>query len=499
MDNKLIRDKYIIIGLGATGVSVAKFLLKNNKQVILIDSNAKPGNLQDILKLDLKANDDLFLGLNKFELLDKVKDINPDEIVLSPGCVGYLLEDLALLNIPITSDIQLFIDYVTSNYNSKVIGITGTNGKSTVTALVYHLLKKSNHKVKLGGNYGIPVLDLLQEDNHKIDSDNIYVLELSSFQLEISNNLNSAVILNLAPDHLDRYNNLEDYYYAKYKIYSNAENIIINKDNKNLVNLSNQIIKNRLEFSYFDNNDDTGFYVKNDFIYYKDYQILDINKLSLFGIHNIYNALACIALVFSILDIKALDVKIKALQQIALNAYSFKGLEHRSEIFLDKNDITWINDSKGTNLDATSAALNSLVNLKYNKLWLILGGVLKEKDFVEFNKILKNIVDKNNLGGIVIFGKSKDEIYNNILSKDTKDFLIIENSKEVSNDKILGKIVSLVLDKHNKAVNENNLAVNLKDIVLFSPACASFDMFKNYMQRGSIFKEIVKENYNGTK
>lgn len=270
MDNKLIRDKYIIIGLGATGVSVAKFLLKNNKQVILIDSNAKPGNLQDILKLDLKANDDLFLGLNKFELLDKVKDINPDEIVLSPGCVGYLLEDLALLNIPITSDIQLFIDYVTSNYNSKVIGITGTNGKSTVTALVYHLLKKSNHKVKLGGNYGIPVLDLLQEDNHKIDSDNIYVLELSSFQLEISNNLNlkSAVILNLAPDHLDRYNNLEDYYYAKYKIYSNAENIIINKDNKNLVNLSNQIIKNRLEFSYFDNNDDTGFYVKNDFIYY---------------------------------------------------------------------------------------------------------------------------------------------------------------------------------------------------------------------------------------
>ena len=463
MDNKLIRDKYIIIGLGATGVSVAKFLLKNNKQVILIDSNAKPGNLQDILKLDLKANDDLFLGLNKFELLDKVKDINPDEIVLSPGCVGYLLEDLALLNIPITSDIQLFIDYVTSNYNSKVIGITGTNGKSTVTALVYHLLKKSNHKVKLGGN------------------------------------LKSAVILNLAPDHLDRYNNLEDYYYAKYKIYSNAENIIINKDNKNLVNLSNQIIKNRLEFSYFDNNDDTGFYVKNDFIYYKDYQILDINKLSLFGIHNIYNALACIALVFSILDIKALDVKIKALQQIALNAYSFKGLEHRSEIFLDKNDITWINDSKGTNLDATSAALNSLVNLKYNKLWLILGGVLKEKDFVEFNKILKNIVDKNNLGGIVIFGKSKDEIYNNILSKDTKDFLIIENSKEVSNDKILGKIVSLVLDKHNKAVNENNLAVNLKDIVLFSPACASFDMFKNYMQRGSIFKEIVKENYNGTK
>ena len=376
------------------------------------------------------------------------------------------------------------------NYNAKVIGITGTNGKSTTTALTYHLLKNSGYKVELGGNFGVPVLDLVHDN---IDSNNIYVLELSSFQLEISDNLklHSAIILNLSPDHLDRYNSLADYYNAKYKIYSNADNIIINNDCKELVSFidsTSDIDKDPLAFSYSDLSAD--FYVKDNFIYCKGFRILEINNLPLFGSHNVYNIMASLALIFSLLDFEDINRKCLKLKSIVENIFSFQGLEHRCEVFLDTGSILWINDSNGTNLDATCAALKGAESMSYHKLWLVLGGILKENDFSEIRSCLNSLVKRNKLNGIVVFGQSKQDIYNNLLSENTKDFLFTQDD--------LDSLVKFILDKDTE-VKDNKDYKKAKDIVLFSPACASFDMFENYMHRGILFKRIVKQNYNGTK
>jgi len=473
MDNK----KYAIIGLGASGVATARFLKRNKAEVILLDSNNRPSNIEDILSLNLK--DKLYLGLDKSDIIKKLEDYKPDEIVLSPGCVGNFLDDLSSLNFKITCDIELFIKYIKKNFQAKVIGITGTNGKSTTTALAYHLLKTSNYSTYLGGNYGIPVFDLLDEE---ISKETIFVLELSSFHLEMSNNLelDASVILNLAPDHLDRYKNLDDYYKAKYTIYDNAKHIIVNKDQE-----VTEITDNQITFSKGDITAD--FYIKDKYIYYKSYKLLEINLIPLFGEHNKYNFLASLALIFSIIPEEDLSLKIKKLANIANNISSFKGLEHRSEVFLEDNSLIWVNDSKGTNLGATVAALNGLSNFSYDKLWLILGGILKENDFTEFNVIINNLADNNKLAGIFIFGQAKQKIYNNVLSEKTKDFLILEGLEDNS---VLDKIVGTILQK--------NVFENLKNIVLFSPACSSFDMFKNFQHRGSLFKEIVQKKYDGT-
>lgn len=472
MDNK----KYALIGLGASGVATARFFKKNKNEIFLFDSNKEPSNLKDILSLNLK--DKLYLGLDKSETIKKLQEFAPDEIILSPGCVPNFFDDLKSLSFKITCDVELFVKYVKENFKSKVIGITGTNGKSTTTALTHYLLQKSNYDTFLGGNFGIPVFDLIDE---KITEKTIFVLELSSFQLEMSNNLelDASVILNLAPDHLDRYSNLEDYYHAKYTIYDNAKKIIVNKDQE-ITKLS----ENQITFSKGDMTAD--FYIKDNFIYYKSHKLIATNLMPLFGVHNLYNFIASLALIFSILNATNIDLKIQKLISIAENIKTFKGLEHRSEIFLENNYLIWVNDSKGTNLGATVAALQGLSNFKYHKLWLMLGGILKEKDFSGINAILNNIIDKNKLAGIFIFGQAKEKIYKNILSEKTKDFLIFETLED---NKVLDKMIDYII--------KNNIFENEKNIVLFSPACSSFDMFKNYQHRGKLFKGIVQKKYDG--
>lgn len=301
MDNK----KYAIIGLGVSGVSTARFLKQNNNQVILLDSNAAPSNIDAILSLNLQEQ--LFLGLDKADIIKKIENYNPDEIVLSPGCVINFLDDLLALNFKITCDVELFIKYIKKNFKSQVIGITGTNGKSTTTALTHYLLKANHYNTYLGGNYGIPVFDLL---DNEITKDTVFVLELSSFQLEISHNLelDAAVILNLAPDHLDRYKNLDDYYQAKYSVYDNAKNKLVNKDQDVL-----GLFEDEITFSKGDVT--TDFYIKDEYIYYKSNKLLNIGLIQLFGEHNKSNALASLALIFSIISEKKPRFKNKKINQ----------------------------------------------------------------------------------------------------------------------------------------------------------------------------------------
>ncbi len=395
---------YAILGHGLTGKSVEKYLKQaGHKFTIFPDTK----NLPDLLEFD--------------------------EIIISPGIsrqspkVKQAIEN----NKSVIGDIELFAREINKK-NKPIIGITGTNGKSTVRALVQFLLKNYGIKAALGGNFGIPALDLLNSDA------DVYVLEISSFQLESCKNIKlfSGTCLNLAPDHMDRYENLEDYYNTKLAIYNYSFYKIIN-------NLDNYI-KSKI----IDNNNIRLFDLNQ-----KHKIKIDANNLKITGEHNLLNIYAALSL---IQDLVPIDDKLLS------GLYEFCGLEHRVELVKKVNGVTWLNDSKGTNVASTAAAIAGISA----KIILIAGGISKNADFTPLAKVCENKVKT-----AILYGR---------------DAQIIAASLDATCDVIL--------------VNDLKEAVYLADkiaekgeIVLFSPACSSFDMFRDYQERGEIFKKLVNE------
>lgn len=435
-----------VVGLGETGRSCLRFLAKKNFDLVAMDSS---NQLKDLDKLKTQHPQTEFV-ISKIDL-EKLLDC--DLVVLSPGVPIYTAEiaQASKAGIPVVGDIELFAH---ETDDAKVISITGSNGKSTVTALCGELLVAAGLKAQIGGNIGYPALDLLDKPA------DIYVLELSSFQLESTYSLNSsvAVILNISPDHMDRYDSIADYIDAKRRIFNQATSVLYNRADQHTYPHCHQAAK-IISFGLDKppHQQDFGLINVNgqDWLCQGEAKLVRVDSLKIKGQHNQLNALAALALAFLIgAD---LDRTIPAL-------LNFKGLPHRFELVGQYDGVDWINDSKGTNPGATLASICG----QSQPIILIVGGDAKDADF----SILSEAVNQH-VKAVVLFGR---------------DAVLIES--------MLSKQMPYVFAENlDDAVVKANQFAQQNDMVLFSPACASFDMFSNYAQRGDAFKKTVKDYF----
>jgi len=461
--------KTLIIGLGETGYSCAKFLMKKNCPFDVCDTREQPPYEQQILKLLPQVN---FLQLNKidYQLLQQY-----EQIIVSPGIS---VRDEAFKQFKqqgklVVGDIALFLQE-NKKYNKKpVIAVTGSNGKSTVVTLAEHILKQTGNKVMAGGNLGIPALDLLDKE---LD---IYILELSSFQLETipkqfvgEDVFDSAVVLNVSEDHMDRYESLEDYRRVKESIFYLSKYRVFNK-NEWLLDESLKD-KNYSEFSlnkpekqgYGLINKEGVTYLAQSICCQQDpiyKQIMPVDEISITGKHNYSNILATLALLepFAISN----SILAKAIK-------TYKGLAHRCEWVANIEDVNYYNDSKGTNAGATVAAINSYDRPKI----LIAGGIGKDADFSELAKVINHKIKH-----VLLMGQDALKIKKSI---ESEQFSISEKAE----------LLSIEMVKNmQEAVKRAQQLAHSGELVLFSPACASFDMYKNYVERGNDFVNKVKQ------
>ncbi|PID51312.1 MAG: UDP-N-acetylmuramoyl-L-alanine--D-glutamate ligase [Pasteurellales bacterium] len=433
MPNKYQGKIVTIIGLGKTGFSCIDYFSDKNVQLQVIDTRQNPVGIENLPK-DIICH----TGSLNLDLL-----LKSDLVVISPGLALATpeIQQVIKAGIEVVGDIELFCREATA----PIIAITGSNGKSTVTTLTAEMARQANLKVGMGGNIGIPALSLLKQEY------DIYVLELSSFQLETTTSLKakSATVLNISEDHLDRYDSLEDYRLAKLRIYENAENVIVNAEDSQTY--PQQAVRSLIDFA----EKNAKYYFDDQCLYCDEEPIIKIAQLKITGRHNLLNALSSIALA----DTAGISREgvIKALQ-------SYSGLSHRFQLIPTIDGVTWINDSKATNVGSTVAALNGLTFS--HKLYLLLGGDGKEADF----SALKPLIDKENIV-CYCFGQDKQK-----LAKLTQTSIVVETMQEAINQ-IRSKLVT-------------------GDMVLLSPACASLDQFKNFEERGDTFMQLAQGESN---
>ena len=351
--------------------------------------------------------------------------------------------------VEVVGDVELFA----RNVNAPVIAITGSNGKSTVTLLVSEICKAAGLNTLTGGNIGTPVLDLLTQE-----TPDIYVLELSSFQLETTHSLEalSASILNLSMDHMDRYADMDSYAKAKARIISMCERLVVNRDDPKVmacltadldhISFGKELPTRSIDYGITRHQGD-------EWIVKGDTPVLPLKEIPLPGAHNAINVTAALALT------ESLNLP-KEIVESAIRR--FKGLPHRCELVADHRGVQWINDSKGTNVGATVAALEGL----NQKVILIAGGEGKNADFTPLSAAVKQFAKS-----VILFGRDSDLIAD-----------VLERSMEIE---VVTTLISAVQIAHNKA--------RPGDVVLFSPACASFDMFSNFEERGNAFRDAVQE------
>ena len=437
-----------VIGLGETGLSCARFLTKIGRSFAMLDTRENPPNLERFKREFPQAQ--LVLGE-----LDAERLCAADEIVLSPGLDPKhpALVAAAESGVRIRGDIDLFAEHA----KAPIAAITGSNGKSTVTVLLGEMAKEAGRNVKVGGNLGIPALDLLSDDA------DLYVMELSSFQLELVNKLNAdvACLLNISEDHMDRYETKLEYLQAKQRIFRGAKTVVVNDDEPLSQPLRSQEMKivhygmNGLDLQKFSYSDERlGATLMKGFD-----ALVDVSELNISGTHNYSNALAALAM-GSALGLP-LDPMIRALK-------AFRGLPHRCEWVRQLDGVTYINDSKGTNGGACAAAISGFgAQLQDGgKVVLIAGGDAKGALLPELGLPLKRFGRC-----VVVFGADKNVVR-----------------------QAVGETVSVfeASDLH-AAVNIAKEQALANDVVLFSPACASFDMFRNFEERGEVFKaEVAK-------
>lgn len=437
----------LILGLGKSGVSTADFLASQHIPFAINDTRAEPPGLADIKKKHPDAL--IHLGGLSEELLEAA-----EEIIVSPGLS--LKEPLIAKQIQqgksVVGDVEVFLRYS----KAPICAITGANGKSTVTSLVYEMAKAANIKVKIGGNIGVPVLELL--DGKETD---LYVLELSSFQLETTYSLaaKAATILNITLDHMDRYANLAEYIAAKQRIYQHCETAVINRADQNTyVQSANP--KNTVSFG-LDWSATTMYGLLSEgektYLARGREPLLDIKELPVAGLHYCENALAALALG------EACNLPITAMLQ-ALK--TFQGLPHRCQFVKATKGVQWINDSKGTNEGAAKAAIESIGKTIAGKVILIAGGIGKGADFETLKTPVKNFVSH-----AILLGQASDQ-----LADVFHDLTAVHQVKTLQEAVIMAAEVS-----------------QSGDAVLLSPACASFDMFQNFEKRGEAFMALVQE------
>lgn len=443
----LSHKRVLIVGLGQTGLSCARYLSEHGVEVAVTDSREHPPALDELQ--DLYPDIAIFVGGFSSEAFERATCL-----IVSPGVSlrEPLIAEARSRGAEVVGDIELFA----RNANAPVVAITGSNGKSTVTSLLGAMAKAADLDARVGGNIGVPALELLHEPRP-----DLYILELSSFQLETTESLNAcaAAILNISEDHMDRYYDLNDYTAAKAKVYYGTGSLIVNLDDEAVL-ATVKLIRQGRELLGFTTKTPSkkqfGICSKNneDYLCYESDALIAVSELKIKGKHNVANALAALALG------KEANIPLEAM----LTALKeFPGLAHRSQWIAEKNGVSWYNDSKATNVGAAIAAINGT---QASGIILIAGGQAKGQDFSP----LKNAV-KNKVKHLILLGEDA-ELLNAELSE-YAEITFVDNLKQ--------------------AVQKANEVANSGDSVLLSPACASFDMFSGYEQRGDTFVMAVKE------
>ncbi len=434
----------VVVGLGKTGFACARYLAAQGMSFAVTDNRAEPPMLNEMKA----ALPDIPLCLGSF---DESLLMSADYLLLSPGVS--LQEDAIVKAVESGAEVYGDIELFCRNITAPVIAITGSNGKSTVTTLVAEMLRATGLNIAEGGNLGMPVLDLLGDNEP-----DVYVLELSSFQLETVTSLNAiaSVILNVSPDHMDRYEGLEEYKAAKERIYDGNGILIINLDDSAVASMARE---QRTCVGFTLSEPELGNYGVRDYdgvrwIVKGDDKLIPVNDVRIKGEHNIANAMAAMALAetLSCLPVVMLSV-----------LRSFPGLEHRCQWIAEHENVAWFNDSKGTNVGASCAAIKGLG--ADENIVLIVGGDGKGADFSELERVAEG-----RLKAAIVLGKDGPEI-----------------------GKVLVNVVPVhAVDTMQMAVETAAKIVKDGDIVLLSPACASLDMFENYQVRGDVFVAAVR-------
>ena len=437
----------VVIGLGKTGLSCVRYLRSLGYKVAVNDTRDNPPNLAE-----LQAEfPDVEISLGK---LDEHLLLKAHEIIASPGISinePELLSARLNAGISVIGDIELFCRAV----DKPIVAITGSNAKSTVTTLVGLMAENAGINVAVGGNLGTPVLELL---NQPAD---LYVLELSSFQLETTHSLRAAaaVVLNISEDHMDRYANMQEYHKAKHRIYRNCHFYITNRQDLLTVPLLPEAIPNT---SFGLDKPDLNTYgvireQGKNYLAKGQAKLLATDEMGIFGEHNVANALAALALG------EAVNIPMAAMLQ---TLKAFTGLKHRCQLVVKHQGVAWYNDSKGTNVGATLAAINGLGAAISGKVLLIAGGVGKGQDFSPLSPALAQ------------YGKA---------------LILLGEDAEKIDQAVRADIPKVHVSSLVAAVQQAQQLAKEGDAILLSPACASFDMFKHYEDRGEQFVAAVKE------
>jgi len=443
----------VIVGLGTTGMSVARYLSDHNREFAVVDSRQSPPCADELYSLNNNQTE------HHFGDFDTPLLTNAKQIVVNPG-IAIATPEIALAKqagVEVLGDIELFCRALqTQQATQPVIAITGSNGKTTVTTLLDLMAKESGFEVGTGGNIGTPALDLLTQPNKEL-----FILELSSYQLETTPSLQTlaAVILNISEDHLDRYNNdIEEYAAAKAMIYNNCEHVIYNREDQYSTVFAKEALNSKSQLSFgLDKPAADQFGLINqggiEWLAKGEELLIPVREVKQAGKHNVANSLAALAL--GEIAGFSMPAMLKVLRE-------FAGMEHRTQWIKTLNQVHFYNDSKGTNVGATLSALSGLSG----KTVLIAGGQGKGADFFPLNAV---IAEK--ACALVLIGEDAEKIAAVIDASVPK---IITNNMQEAVEKAYGLA---------QQESGNN--------VLLSPACASFDMFDNYMQRGEVFIDSV--------
>ena len=439
----LISQRILIVGYGATGASVARFLRLHSLPFEVADEggSTKCQELSDSL------------GCPVYEQFSSELFVQFDVLLLSPGVPRShaAIQSALEAGVNVIGDIELFASVV----DAPVIAVTGSNGKSTVVSLIAHALQGAGIKAIACGNIGLPALDSLEQ------AADVFVLELSSYQLESTRSLKplSAAVLNISDDHLDRYSDLEHYALVKRSLYAQAEHCIVNQDDPLTWPQPEEEICGSCERFTLSVEPDVGTRwhrsEKESQLWLCDdhFAFLTQQNLSVPGDHNVANALAVLAL------IEPLEVPFTALRE---GMVGFYGLPHRSEFLGESSGVRWYNDSKGTNIDACRKAIQAMPG----PVVLIAGGISKGADF----SLMRDVVSQH-VKLVILIGRDRNQI----------------------RDQLDGSVNILLANDLRDAVLMAKQYSDSGDAVLLSPACSSFDMFRNFEDRGEQFAATVEE------
>jgi UDP-N-acetylmuramoylalanine--D-glutamate ligase len=439
-NNTSATGRDLVLGLGATGLSIARYLRRNDGDAVFLDSRDEPPGIDELN--DVWPDADVKLGTSR--LPAKV-----NRVIVSPGVEdsNELLVKARKKKLEIVSDIEMFAREAQAPF----VAITGSNGKSTVTTLLYHMCRAAGRQVLAGGNLGEPALDLLSEDKP-----DIYVLELSSFQLQRTETLPAAVavLLNVSPDHLDWHADEQEYRQSKYRVYREAHAAVVNRADDEAAK-SAQDIDNVITFGLDEPEDGQyGIRREDDIAYLARGETLLIatTDMAMVGLHNQANALAALAAG------ELLGLDMPAMLQVVSE---FPGLPHRMQFVARKGAVDFINDSKATNVAAAVASIESIPG----SLVLIAGGLGKDSDFSDLATALEG-----KLRAAVLIGEDAEAIADAI-------------------DTVMPVYFATDMDD---AVSQAAAYAESDDTVLLAPACASFDQFDNYGARGDAFSAAAK-------